>query len=311
MIQPKRILLIAPCQMMASTSFEYAAQLAKGMSGTLRVVAFVGPGGRDEPDGGSASSGPLSTFQRWLNAEVGLLDREDLHVCAEVLWGQRSATGICRYVQETEADYLVKDMEQDLPARSSTLSTLDWQLLQESPVPVLLVKHHGDMPSRRIVAAVDILHCGPEVREMNRWVIEAGHMLAGSLGASLHVLSIYDRRILPVEQGNERRPASILSHQQARQRFTALADRSPTPVQNRHFIVNEAPSTIRDYVNRCAFDVLVLAARDYLSTDLLLGRTEHCLLGDPPCSVMVLKPRMIFDRSSSGALDSFMAAHVS
>jgi universal stress protein E len=299
--------------MLTTPAFERAAQLAEGLDGTLRIVAFVpqdqGIASAAQSDAPGNQRSPMWAFQRWLNAEAGVLGKGGLHVCAEVLWCPSTVANICSYIKEAEVDYVIKDMQEDQSAQGPTLSALDWQLLHESPVPVLLVKRHGDKPSRRIIAAVDILHCEPEVREMNRCLIEAGYLLVRSFGASLHLLSVYDRDALPVAQGDEHRPASMLSYHQARQRFDALADQYAIALQNRHFIVSEAAGNIGHYVGRNGFDVLVLGTKDYLSTDLLLGRTERCVLGDPPCSVLAYKSRRLLDRSMTHDADNFAAIH--
>ncbi|MDH0747202.1 hypothetical protein N5D61_12705 [Pseudomonas sp. GD03842] len=313
MAQPKRLLLIAPGKMITTLAFERAAQLAQGLDGTLRIVAFVPPdqgivsAARSDIPGSQRS--PLWAFQRWLNAEAGLLGKGGLHVCAEVLWCPRTISNLCSYIREAEVDYVIKDMEEDQSAEGPTLSALDWQLLHESPVPVLLVKPRGDKPSRRIIAAVNILHCEPEVREMNRCLIETGYLLVRSFGASLHLLSVYDRHALPVAQVDEHRPASMLSYHQARQRFDALADQYAIALQNRHFVVSEAAGNIGHYVSRNGFDVLVFGTKDYLSTDLLLGRTEHCVLGDPPCSVLAYKSPSFSTSNVIHEANNFVAMH--
>lgn len=313
MAQPKRILLIAPCRMMTTLAFERAAQLAEGLSGTLRIVAFVPQDpGRALQNPSASTDGrhsPLWAFQRWLNAEASLLSKAGLHVCAEVLWCPRTVANMCSYIKEAEVDYVIKDIEEDQSAQGPTLSTLDWQLLQESPVPLLLVKTQGDASSRRIIVAVDILHCEPEVVEMNRWLIETGYLLVRSFGASLHLLSVYDRHALPVAHGDERRPASMLSAHHARQHFDALADQYAIALQNRHFIVSEAPDSISRYVSQNGFDVLVFGTKDHVSTDLLLGRTERCVLGDPPCSVLAYKSRRLLDSGVSHDADKFAPMH--
>lgn len=315
MAQLKNVLLIAPCRMAATPAFNRAAQLAKGLNATLRIVAFVPVDGVEKPGAGSASRdaarSPLWAFQSWLNAEAGLLNKGGLQVSAEVLWCQRTVANFCSCIEDAEADYVIKDMELDLCAQGPTLSALDWQLLHESPVPVLLVKHHGDTPAPRIVAAVDTLHCEPQVREMNRGLIESGYLLARSFGASLHLLSVYDRHAVPVSQGDGLHPASMLSYKQARQRFDTLADQCAIAAQHRHFLVREASEKISIYISRCGFDALVFSTNDYLSGDLLLGRTEQCVLGDPPCSILTFKSRSRGDYAlTNEATGSFLAARV-
>ena len=313
MAQPKRLLLIAPNKMITTLAFERAAQLAEGVDGTLRIVAFAPPDqGNDSAAQSNAPGTQRSTlwaFQRWLNAEAGLLGKGGLHVCAEVLWCPGTVANMCSYIKEAEVDYVIKDMEEDESAEDASLSALDWQLLHESPVSVLLVKRHGGKPSRRILAAVDILHCEPEVREMNRCLIEMGYLLVRSFGASLHLLSVYDPHALPIAQGDEQRPASMLSYHQARKRFDALADQYAIALQNRHFVVNGAADSIGHYVGRTGFNVLVFGTKDYLSTDLLFGRTERCVLGDPPCSVLAYKSSRLLDHSWPHDADIFAPIH--
>jgi nucleotide-binding universal stress UspA family protein len=224
--------------MVCTPAFERAAQLAQGMNASLRIVAFVHQNILDEVNAHqgepmTAHRSPLWSLQRWLSAEAGLLSKGGLQVCAEVLWCERTVTNICNYIDETEVDYVIKDMEEEVSAQGRTFSTLDWQLLHESRVPVLFVQSNGATTSRKIVAAVDILHHEPEVREMNRSSIEAASQLAHSFGASVHLLSVYDREALPVAEGNDFCPPSLLTYEQARKRFDLLADQYAISAQCR------------------------------------------------------------------------------
>lgn len=314
MAQPKRLLLIAPSRMVCTPAFERAAQLAQGMNASLRIVAFVHQNILDEVNAHqgepmTAHRSPLWSLQRWLSAEAGLLSKGGLQVCAEVLWCARTVTNICNYIDETEVDYVIKDMEEEVSAQGRTFSTLDWQLLHESRVPVLFVQSNGATTSRKIVAAVDILHHEPEVREMNRSSIEAASQLAHSFGASVHLLSVYDREALPVAEGNDFCPPSLLTYEQARKRFDLLADQYAISAQCRHFVVGACASNINHYVSNCQFDILVFGATNYMATDLLLGRTAHTVLGHPPCSLLALKDRDIHVRPAS-AINGYPAVNV-
>lgn len=301
MAQPKRLLLIAPSRMVCTLAFERAAQMAQGMNATLRIVALVHQNILDEVDAHqgepkTAHRSPLWSFQRWLSAEAGLLSKGGLQVCAEVLWCERNVINLCHYIEEAEVDYVIKDLEEEITSEGRTFSTLDWQLLHESRVPVLFVQHDGAATSRKIVAAVDVLHHEPQVREMNRSSIEAASQLADSFGASVHILSVYDREALPVAEGNDFCPPSLLTYEQARKRFDLLADQYAISAQGRHFVVGACASSINQYVSNCHFDVLVFGATNYMATDVLLGRTAQRVLGHPPCSLLALKDRDVHVR---------------
>lgn len=301
MAQPKRLLLIAPSRMVCTLAFERAAQMAQGMNATLRIVAFVHQNILDEANDHQGQPktvhrSPLWSFQRWLSAEAGLLSKGGLQVCAEALWCERNVTNLCHYIEEAEVDYVIKDMEEEITSEGRTFSMLDWQLLHESRVPVLFVQRDCAAMSRKIVAAVDVLHYEPDVREMNRSSIEAARQLAAWFGASVHIMSVYDREALPVAEGNDLCPPSLLTYEQARKRFDLLADQYAISAQCRHFVVGACPSSINRYVSNCQFDILVFGATNYMATDLLLGRTAQRVLGHPPCSLLALKDRETHER---------------
>jgi universal stress protein E len=287
--------------MVCTLAFERAAQMAQGMNATLRIVAFVHQNILDEANdhqglAKTAHRSPLGSFQRWLIAEAGLLSKGGLQVCAEVVWCERNVTNLCHYIEEAEVDYVIKDMEEDITSVGRTFSMLDWQLLHESRVPVLFVQHDGAATPRKIVAAVDVLHYEPDVREMNRSSMEAASQLAAWFGATVHVMSVYDREALPVAEGNDLCPPSLLTYEQARKRFDLLADQYAISAQCRHFVVGACATSINRYVSDCQFDVLVFGATNYMATDLLLGRTAQRVLGHPPCSLLALKDRDVHGR---------------
>jgi universal stress protein E len=280
--------------MLPTLAFEQAAELARGMKATLRIVAFVDQEMVDreatfnETNRHSHQS-PLRTFQQWLANETEHLRAGELHVCAEVIWGERTVARMCDYIKEAEADYVLKDMEEDAASGSPTFSALDRQLLHESPVPVLLIRNNGHSLSRKIVAAVDILHDEPEVRQTNRISIESAMEVAKACHATLHLLSVYDREALPVVKGDEHKLASLLTYEKARNRFDALADQYSITDDCRHFVVGASARAINDYLTRCHFDILAFGAVDPVANDLLLGRTRQTVLGRPPCSILALK----------------------
>jgi universal stress protein E len=195
--------------MVSTVAFERAAQLARGMGASLRIVAFVhqevldAAASDDELPEAPSHRSPLWSFQRWLIAEASRLNQGGLQVCAEVLWNERTAASICHYIDESEVALVIKDMEHELMTDGMTLSNLDWQLLHESPVPVLFIKRHESSAPQRMVASVDILHYESDVRGMNRTCIETAAQLAQSCGGSLHLLSVYDCDALPVADQEE------------------------------------------------------------------------------------------------------------
>jgi len=65
---------------------------------------------------------------------------------------------------------------------------LDWQLLRESKVPVMIVRDRLRKRPGRVLASVDLGSTKAAQRDLNRRVLAAGHMLAGQLGAELHVV---------------------------------------------------------------------------------------------------------------------------
>lgn len=314
MTQPKRLLLIAPSRMISTLAFERAAAMARSLGATLRIVAFVHhqileQAERLNTEPRPANRSPLWPFQQWLSTEASRLASGGLQVCSEALWCERTAANICHYIDEAEVDYVLKDMEEELTMGGRMFSTLDWQLLHESPVPVLFIKCMGRDTSHRIVAAVDVLHDEPEVRQMNRNSIEAARELAQSCVESLHLFSVYDRQAVSVEGGDECRSASLPTYEQARSRFDALADQYSIPVQYRHFVVSVSSSIINAYVSKCHFDILVFAAANYLATDdLSLGRTAQMVLGHPPCSLLALKSREKYVRREALTCDAYAMA---
>jgi nucleotide-binding universal stress UspA family protein len=147
---------------------------------------------------GATVLGKSVTLARRFSAHVELLlfDHVDAHelakMCANVaydkftlasmhLGAESPSEVILRRVFATQPDLVVKTPAGVHPLKRWTLDENDWQLANECPVPVLLVRHKSWLRPIRFAAAIDVV--GEEFGSTARSILHAAGFLAlGCLG---------------------------------------------------------------------------------------------------------------------------------
>jgi universal stress protein E len=171
-----------------------AAALAAGTDARVHVVHVIFD---DLVDFGHMSEEGAQSLKLYLmRAEEELLvdlidDRRDEFTeldCA-TLWNKRVSQAVLDMAQEVEAGLVIKAADKASPIFPRHPD--DWNLLREATCPILLVKPEPWVKDPVILAAVDALD--NEHAEMNGRILEAGDLLAKTLGGALHIVNAYPR----------------------------------------------------------------------------------------------------------------------
>lgn len=287
MIRPLRLLFLAPPQAVHCLGLEYAGDLARALSVPLHVAAFTDPHGA-EPASQSGAESPdmaresiLALRHKWLESESARLQEKGVEVHPDVVCARSCAAEGAAYAQRIEADLIIKDMQAQPGLAQRGLSPLDCQLLSASPVSVLYVRPGPIQTPGKFLAAVDMEWQAEEGDNGNHSIIEAARHLANACGASLHVISVYDSDA--PGHGN-------LSQYDARkQAFDALASQHGIASEHRHFIPGAPANTIRAYLQRSAYNLLIIGAANHHLRSSDIGLTAEGILENPGCSVLAIK----------------------
>jgi universal stress protein E len=286
MTHPLRLLFLAPPQAAHSPGLEYAGDLARALGVPLHVAMFTEPHGV-EPPGHAVTERPdivrdnlMSSRRKWLESESAHLQEKGVDVHPELVCASSSAVECVAYAQRVEADLIVKDIQERPGLAQRGLSALDWELLSVSPIAVLYVLPGPIQTPSKFLVAVDMESQAKGNRD-NHSLIEAARHLANACGASLHVISVYD--CAAASHGD-------LSLYEAQvQAFDALASQHGIASQHRHFIPGAPANAIHAYLQRSAYNLLVIGAADHHTQASDIGLTAEGILEDPMCSVLMIK----------------------
>ncbi len=177
------------------------------------------------------------------------------------------------------------DSRHDQP---SLLAPRDWQLLRETPCPVLLVKHPALWAGGRILAAVDPLSRKAAAGRHNQSVLLMAACIAELSGAELHTVSA---TLAPMWGAEPELQAPALIERNARQAVEGLLARMQLKPQAIH--IGEGPPNhwIPDVARQIGAALVVIGthARGGLK-GALLGNTAEQILDKLDTDILVLRP---------------------
>lgn len=288
MICPSRLLFLAPFSQAAHCpGLEYACDLARALGVPLHIAAFTDPHGAESAGQAGAESPDilrqsiLALRHKWLKDESARLQEKGVEAHPEVVCASSSAAEFVAYARRIEADLIIKDMQARPGSAHCGLSPQDWELLSVSPVSVLYVQPSPIQIPGKFLAAVDMEFQAKKGDSDNHSIIEAARHLASACGASLHVISIYDSDA----PGHD----NLSGYDARKQAFDAFASAHGIACEHRHFIPGAPANAIFTYLQRTAYNLLVIGAANHHLLSSGIGLTAEGILENPSCSVLAIK----------------------
>lgn len=193
MSQYQRILLIADPGMQRTPAFERAVWLARRTGASLHMAVFdrVAPiqamGVFDATRVEAARDAFVGEQRRWLQQQAGLLRSQGCAVTADAVWADSPKEEMLAYIAEYAPDLAIKDVRHESALKRLLLRPLDWDLLRESPVPLLLVGTLAHAVPRRVLAAIDVSQGPVRDGDLNDSIVKSALALAIQCDAELHL----------------------------------------------------------------------------------------------------------------------------
>ncbi|HWL63219.1 MAG TPA: universal stress protein [Steroidobacteraceae bacterium] len=267
-------------------------ELFHAISGPVAVDAFSEDAIRKYEDGQRA------LHLRRLEAMATPLRQRGLAVTTAAEWDYPSYEAVIRHARRSRADLIVVGRHEGRHVARWLLRYSDWELLRQSPVPVLLVKKARPYRSPAILAAVDPSHAFAKTAQLDGAILEAGSAISGATGGALHVLHAYVPTIDDISQGQLRQPNAsqlIVDHaaKQAERRLekTLRGAKVEVKAARRHVLAMHPVDAIPQLARRLGCDIVVMGAlaRSGLK-GLFIGNTAERLFDDLNCDLLVVKP---------------------
>ncbi|TWC17251.1 MULTISPECIES: universal stress protein [unclassified Pseudomonas] len=302
MLNIKRILLIAPSEMVRTPAFDRAHALACATGALLHIVAFdyvqvLAVAGLFDHDAmAQAREGYLQVHRHWLEQQARFQRCIGLQVTTEVVWAKSSRANVLEYVNDFHPDLVIKDTHH-VPALDRAFHRpLDWLLLRDCSSHLHLVTEARNPKPLNILAVIDLSHLEELTQGLNDRILDLASTLAASCGSTLQLLNVSSWSVVgdatmsvPTLSLNDSLRDAVNDAQE--EAFEALAERYGIDRQHRHLLTGIPHKVIGLFAKRHAFDMVVLGTAYSHGVDRFIGSTAESVLNRAPCSLMFVKPR--------------------
>lgn len=306
MLNIKRILFIAPSEMVRTPAFDRAHALACATGALLHIVAFdyvqvLAVAGLFDHDAmAQAREGYLQVHRHWLEQQARFQRCIGLQVTTEVVWAKSSRANVLEYVNDFHPDLVIKDTHH-VPALDRAFHRpLDWLLLRDCPAHLHLVTEARNPKPLNILAIIDLSHLEELTQGLNDRILDLASTLAASCGSTLQLLNVSSWSVVgdatmsvPTLSLNDSLRDAVNDAQE--EAFEALAERYGIDRQRRHLLTGIPHKVIGLFAKRHAFDMVVLGTAYSHGLDRFIGSTAESVLNRAPCSLMFVKPRPWLD----------------
>jgi universal stress protein E len=227
-----------------------------------------------------------------------------IKVSAAAEYDYPAGDAIVRRARLIDADLIVAGRHDPNTSRGFLPRLTDWELLRQSPLPVLLVKRTRLYRHPNVLAAVDPRHAHSKPAQLDEEILSAATALADTLRGKAHAIHAY----APVVVGSAAASVSDniavqlegIASAEAKTEFESLLARSDIPPERRHLVGNSPADAINAIARRTRADIVVMGtlSRSGLK-GLFIGNTAERLMEQLPCDVLILKPAQFASRVPS------------
>jgi universal stress protein E len=234
-------------------------------------------------------------FQQRLGRIAARLRLHGIQVSTAVELDYPVYDAIVRRARLIDADLIVSERHRGPLAARTLLRLTDWELLRQSPVPVLLVRRTRPYHRPNVLAAVDPSHTHSKPAQLDSEILSAGNAVAEALRGKLHAVHAYT----PVVVGSAAMSvaASVaarldrVASAEASALFEQVLRDSRIPATRRHLVGQLPTPAIVAVARKTHADIVVLGAlsRSGLKR-LFIGNTAERLLDELTCDLLIVKP---------------------
>jgi universal stress protein E len=314
-MRPIRRILVAVKDPGATTlaGVAKAAQLARAFDAELTVFQALRPASSLKADASCPGEGPSDLDrctaegqQRSMQTIARRLRRRGIVVSVSNLVEHPAYTAILREAARVHADLIVAEAHPRSHHAAGLLRLTDWELLQHSPVPVLLVKQPHPYRRPKVLVALDPDHTFGKPERLDADVLAAGAAITQALHGTLHAVHAY-APVPPSVVARGSSPAAIddvrrQSEAMAAEKLAIAVRGAKVARAQQHVVGRHVPDAIEEVAIRSRISLVVMGAiaRTGL-TRLLIGNTAERVLDHLSCDVLVVKPSARVSRRRSAS----------
>lgn len=287
----KNILVILDKPKHEQIALQRAVELAKAAGGRLHLVSFAYdpratlPGVHETPE--EVVKAMVSAREPWLE-ELCKQHQLPADTVTEAVWHYSIANWTIETLVKDSFDLVIKTAQKQFG--HGGYGSIDWQLIERSPVPLWLAVATPWVKRERLVAALDptadsLLH-----KELNQRVLAVGNRLAQLLNARLEAVACLPGAGVLEELGLTPRHDNTEEQQRALREYLDSAIRdSDANCSEVHLVSGKPAREVNRIVDRNKAR-LMLVGRGVRkgATGLLLGNTAERILSKSNSDVLIV-----------------------
>ncbi len=225
--------------------------------------------------------------------------RGGLQVSTVAEWDHPAHEAVIRRVRLSGADLILAERHASAHVAPWFLRYTDWELLRQSPVPVLLFKTARPYAAPRVLAAVDPSHAFDKSARLDAEILQLAARVCAVTRGRLHAVHAFVPDLIGMttkELSVPDAPAQITTRAAtlARERMdkTLRATRlGKLPAARRHLVANHPVDAIPALARRLGCDLVVMGAMSRSGLKrLAFGNTAERLLDELPADLLIAKP---------------------
>jgi universal stress protein E len=216
-----------------------------------------------------------------------------------VEWDYPPHEAVVRRATAIGAELIIAECHKGVRRRPWLIHLTDWELLRNSPLPVLLLKSGKPYHRPLVLAAVDPAHAHAKPGELDNRVVSCAAELGKGLRGALHILHANYPTIVGVEIDTAVKRAasswSTLSYQelkeQERQAFEDFRASLDVPRTRAHLVDGNPAIAIPRAASKLGAGIVAMGALSRSGLQrLVIGNMAERILGSLACDVLVVKP---------------------
>jgi len=231
-----------------------------------------------------------------LEAIAEKLRKQDLSVSVAAVWDFPVHEAIVRHAGRNKIDLIVAERHAKPHVAPGLLQLTDWELLRNSPVPVLLIKTAAAYKHPVVLAAIDPAHTLAKPAKLDDEILRIGKAFATALRGPLHAVHAFIPMIPETLQGRVTgdealRKIEAETAAAARRRLTKAVQRTGVPRERAHLLGRHPIDAIEQTARKIHSDIVVMGAisRSGLKR-FFFGNTAEALLDSLTCDLLIVKP---------------------
>jgi universal stress protein E len=215
-----------------------------------------------------------------------------------VEWDYPPHEAVVRRAQSVGADLIIAECHKRTRLGAWLIHLTDWELLRNSPLPVLLLKNGRPYRRQVTLAAIDPTHQHAKPLDLDARILDASRQFSAAMRGALHVVHANHPSVFGAALGDPALDAATLGlnydelRNQDRREFEAFLAKSDIPRARRHLADGEPAAAIARTARKLGAGVVVMGAvsRSGLKR-VFIGNTAERVLNALPCDVLVVKPQ--------------------